>query len=256
MSQATPPRFQTTRWSLIRRAGDERLHVRTEALGELLRAYLAPLRHYLISGLRLRADRADDLLQSFVSEKVLEQQLVTKAEQSRGKFRTFLLASLRQFVTGEIRRENRALRRPEELTALDEIEELIDPRQVAPDEAFELSWARGVLDRAVWWMRQQCRDSFREDLWAVFHARILGPAATGGQPVPYEQILGQLGVSSVTEAQNLLVTAKRMFARSLREIVSEYVESGAEVEEEIAGLWAALARAAPGAASPAEPEPP
>ncbi|HEV2687165.1 MAG TPA: hypothetical protein VGV35_01385, partial [Bryobacteraceae bacterium] len=70
--------FPTTQWSGVERAGHPNTLGRL-ALGELLARYLAPLRAHLVLHKRLPPEVADDLLQSFISDRVLEQELVRSA---------------------------------------------------------------------------------------------------------------------------------------------------------------------------------
>jgi DNA-directed RNA polymerase specialized sigma24 family protein len=64
----------------------------------VLRAYLPALRAHLVIRRRVHPDRADDLLQGFCSDQVLEKDLVPRAERDRGKFRTFLLTALDRYA--------------------------------------------------------------------------------------------------------------------------------------------------------------
>src|SRR5579859_3116253 len=105
MTRGVAPRFPTTHWSLVARAGDGDAKTREEALADLLHEYLVPLKAHLVRTRRLEASRADDLLQSFLADKVLEQDLIGRADRKKGKFRTFLLHALDGFVTDCLRRE-------------------------------------------------------------------------------------------------------------------------------------------------------
>src|SRR5687768_6670248 len=78
--------FPTTHWTLVESAGSASDAERRAALGGLLARYLAPMRAYLIVSKRVAPDRADDLLQAFVADKVLEQGLLRRAERGRGRF--------------------------------------------------------------------------------------------------------------------------------------------------------------------------
>ena len=86
----------------------------------------------------------------------------------------------------------------------------------------------------------------RTDLWKLFEGRILRPALDGAEPVAYEQLVTELGYKSPSQAWNALVTVKRMFERSLRSVIREYVGDDDEklVEEEIKDLHVLLARGA------------
>ncbi|WCJ59929.1 hypothetical protein NXS98_02050 [Fontisphaera persica] len=89
-------------------------------------------------------------------------------------------------------------------------------------------------------MRLACQENGRHRVWEVFERRLLQPILEGETPVPYQDLCLQLGFNDPVEAGNALVTAKRMFARMLREVIREYASSEEEVETEIQELMAAL----------------
>src|SRR4051812_23478431 len=90
--------FPQTQWTLLGRAGEATSDGQRQALGTILQRYMPALRTHLLLERRLAPERADDLLQSFVSRKVLEQKLIRQADRQRGRFRTFLLRTLNNFV--------------------------------------------------------------------------------------------------------------------------------------------------------------
>jgi RNA polymerase sigma-70 factor (ECF subfamily) len=237
---------------VVARAGDVDDRVKRRALVDLLQAYLPALRSYLLFNRRLEPDAADDLLQGFLADKVLEQDLMPKARREKGKFRTFLLAALGNYLSNKTAAERRQKRRPNQMLHLggggDEdteaagLSDLRDPSAKDPAEAFEVAWARRVLEQAVDGMRQECASTARDALWTVFEHRVLNPTLHGDEPAPYDALVGRLGIGSATEAANLLVTAKRMLARHLRVVVAEYEAEPGAVEEEIDELRAILSR--------------
>jgi hypothetical protein len=91
-------------------------------------------------------------------------------------------------------------------------------------------------------MHKECQGSGRNDLWIVFQARVLDPTLGQGEAVPYEDIVRQAGFDSPVQAANALVTAKRMFARILRNVISEYEADETEIDNEINDLHQILAR--------------
>src|SRR5690606_37022898 len=95
----------TTHWSLVARAGHDDADVKRRALVQLIERYLPAIRSYLVHRKRLRVEDADDLLQGFLMSKVLEQDLLPRAEQDKGRFRTFLLTSLDRYIISEHRRQ-------------------------------------------------------------------------------------------------------------------------------------------------------
>ena len=86
--------FPTTHWSMVQRAAQVPGTQAGPALDALLRLYLPALRAHLVHGRRLQPDQADEVLQSFVTSKVLEQQMLARADRSRGRFRNYLLTVL------------------------------------------------------------------------------------------------------------------------------------------------------------------
>jgi len=234
--------FPLTRWSLINRAGGAaRDDPQTRAaLEELVRRYLPALRAHLVLTRRLNPDDADERLQEFLASKVLEQQLIGRADRASGKFRTFLLASLRNFLIDHHRASSAAKRASARaVTAIDE--QIVDQDQQQPGSAYELAWARQVIERATDLMRQECSRQQRDDLWGAFESRILRPALEGAEPIDYAQLVARYGWKSPEQASNALVTAKRMFLRTLRWAVSEYAED-ADVEDELRELKQVLSR--------------
>jgi RNA polymerase sigma-70 factor (ECF subfamily) len=235
-------RFPTTHWSLVARAGQDPAEAKRQALGELLTRYLPALRAHLIYGKRLSPEDADDLLQEFVAGKILEKELLGRADAQRGKFRTFLLTALDRFLIDRFREESARKRSPGEgrLMALgDEAGQL----QASPQSnAFDLAWARNVIEQTVRLMRTECETSGRQDVWGVFECRLLEPMLNAAEPVEYEELVRRFGLQSPSQASNLLMTAKRTFARALRAVVGEYARESDEIETEIRELMEVLAR--------------
>src|SRR5688572_32516631 len=231
MRQPASYRFPTTRWTAVEDAAASRT-AGASAIASLLGQYLTPLRAHLLHDRRLPAQEADDLLQGFVADKVLESELLARATPEKGRFRTFLLVALDRYVSNQLRNEGRKVTAPQKLVPLDEARNLAsgDP---TPSAVFEMTWARQVLANAACRMKQQCESSGRGDVWGVFEARVLGPTLEGTEPEPYEQLVARLGLADVDAASNLLVTAKRMFARSLRGVVGEYMGEGGDPAQEI-----------------------
>jgi len=100
-----------------------------------------------------------------------------------------------------------------------------------------------VIDRTIERMKQECRGSGRGDLWTVFEARVLAPTLGQDDAVPYEELIEKAGFASPVQAANALVTAKRMFARIIRQVISEYEGTDAEIDTELNDLHEILARA-------------
>src|SRR5262245_46299567 len=108
MSTAEPNRFVTTHWSLVRAARDAAAPESRAALAALCEAYWYPLYAYI----RRRghdADRAQDLTQAFFAE-LLARDALAAVDEGRGRFRSFLLAACRHFLSNQ-RDHDRARKR-------------------------------------------------------------------------------------------------------------------------------------------------
>lgn len=232
--------FPTTRWSLVDRAGREGPETQREVLGQLLARYLPALRSHLIHGQRLQPADADDVLQDFVAGKVLERDLIAKADQHLGKFRTFLLTALDRFLLNQIRSAQAQKRAVGAAANLGDDDDLVAAGGRA--DAYDVAWARQVLAQAVGRMRTECQAAGREDVWGLFECRVLASLVPDAAPVEYGELVRRFGFQSPSQASNALVTAKRMYARILRGVIGEYARDAAEVEAEIDELHRVLAR--------------
>lgn len=237
-------RFPTTHWSVVQRAGHPSSESGHDALTQLLQRYLPALQAYLTRVKRLPTSEAEDLLQQFVLEKVVRDQLITHADEFRGRFRTFLLTVLDRFVISQHRRASARKRQPD--GGVQSLSHAAEPGAAGaggdPSATFEVAWARQVLSETLKRMEAQCHDSGRDHLWSLFQARVLGPVFEQTEPEPYEVLIDRYGFTSPTQAANYLITAKRMFARHLREVVGEYARDEQEIEEELSDLRQILSR--------------
>src|SRR5437660_12132502 len=150
--------FPTTRWTLVVAAGDPHREETRSALVSLCENYWYPLYAYL----RRRgypADQAQDLAQEFFI-RVLEGQYLDRADPDKGRFRSFLLTSLKFFAADEGDRQ-RALKRgggmvvPLEFSSGEERYQREPAHDETPERIFERRWALSVLDRVVETLRDE-----------------------------------------------------------------------------------------------------
>ena len=235
--------FPTTRWSLVDliRRGDAQ--ATREALGELLTRYLPALQAHLTRRRGLAPEKADDLIQEFVAGKILEKGLIARADRKLGKFRTFLLTALDRFVIDRARHDAAKKRSPGDaaVVSLGDRQPAL-PADETPSGIFDVTWARGVLAETLGRMRRHCEAQGRDDLWGVFQSRLMDPILRGSEPADYAELVRRFGLKSPAHASNVLITGKRMFARTLRTVVAEYCQDDQEIESEIEELRQILAR--------------
>jgi DNA-directed RNA polymerase specialized sigma24 family protein len=149
---AEPSEFPTTRWTLVVAASDPKRKEVRSALTSLCENYWYPLYAYL----RRRgypADQAQDLTQEFFI-RVLEGRYLDRADPEKGRFRAFLLTSLKFFAADEEDR-NRAQKRgggallPLEFSSGEERYQREPSHDETPERIFERRWALSVLERVV-----------------------------------------------------------------------------------------------------------
>lgn len=237
--------FPATHWSLVARAADADADARREALGQLLGRYLPALRAHLVHRKGLPPEKADDLVQEFITSKILDKDLIARADRQLGKLRTFLLTALDRFVLNQLRNDRAQKRAPSDgaMVAYDEWHGGL-PAGGRPSEVFDVTWARGVIAEALRQMHDECELTDRRDLWGVFQCRVVGPTLEGTPPVDYGELVRRFEFKSPCQASNGLTTAKRMYARALRSAIAQYAVNPEEIESELIELKQILARSA------------
>ncbi len=241
-SEAPPGRetpFLTTRWSVVLTAGRGAGSDSQRALEELCETYWYPLYAY-VRRRGHRAEDAQDLTQAFFA-RLLEKNAVGAADPRRGRFRAFLLASLKNFLANEWNRE-RAQKRGGgcsvlslDFTAAD-ARFVREPRdELTPERAYERSWALAVLERALAGLEREHAERGRQRLFE----RLKDTLVAGGLRVPYRELAEDLDMTegAVKVAVHRLRTA---FREALRREVSETVGGKGDLDAELHGLITAL----------------
>jgi RNA polymerase sigma-70 factor (ECF subfamily) len=210
----------------------------------LLEKYSHPLKAHLGFKFRVDEERAADWLHGFIERKVLLGELLCKASRDRGRFRTFLLNALDNFVFSELRKEHAQKRQPQNgMVSIEDLPPGVDAGWATHSaDGFALEWARDVVADTLQRMEAECRAKSCPERWGVFKARLLDPALDGAHAPRYEELVLQFGFRSPAEASNALITGRRQFSRLLREVVAEYAGAGADVEAELRDLMRALSK--------------
>jgi RNA polymerase sigma-70 factor (ECF subfamily) len=216
---------------------------RREALGNLLVRYLPALRLHVQRRAGVDGHAAEDLVQSFIADKLLSESFLAGADKQRGRFRTYLLTALDRFAISEHRRQSAQKRRPRDgrVVAIDGAVEQPAPRRGAAD-AFDAEWARQIVTQAVSRMREECERRRRDDLWALFELRIMRPAMEGTPAPSYAELAERFSFASPKQACIALRTVQRLFTRALYEVVGEYAGSVEMVDAELLDLRRILSR--------------
>jgi len=234
--------FPTTHWSLVGRASLEGDQVRRAALNELLNRYWPALKAHLVVNRRIDPNLADDFVQGFIENKILERHLVETADPARGKFRNLLMTALDNYVANQFQGRKAAKRLPDRAISMEAAVGQGASPTVTPDQVFDVEWARQLLAETLRRMEAECSTSAREDLWGVFEVRIVKPIFEGAELPPYEEIVERFGYRSPSQSSNALITAKRMFVRNLKSVIGEYAVDQEQIDEELRELHSVLAK--------------
>lgn len=232
-------RFATTRWSQVVQAGRGTSEDARQALQGLIGDYWYPLYAY-VRRRGYQAAEAQDLTQGFFLQ-LLEKEAFQVVDQSRGRFRSFLLSSLNHFLANQLRREQAQKRgqgRRQLSFSLEDGEEryrLEPPDMATPESIFERRWAMTLLHKAVEAVRDAYIQGGKLDLFDRLKPYLGGDT----QAVPYRQLAEQLGTTE--GAVRVAVHRIRQRCReSLRREIAHTVTLEEEIDEELRYLFAVL----------------
>jgi RNA polymerase sigma factor (sigma-70 family) len=232
--------FPSTQWTMVLRAGtasDAQAHA---ALESLCRRYWYPLYSFVRRQGRDHHE-AEDCTQEFLA-RLLAAEGLQRVRPEGGRFRTFLLSCLRNFLTNEWIRSNTAKRRggltsvPLASTGYSDgvSREMPDPG-LTPEQAFDLSWATSILDRAVHELRTEYQSSGREKIFETM-APLIWATESNESLIPHAAAAG-VTVNAFTVA---LHRARRRLGDRLRAAVAETVADPTEIDSELRHLVSAL----------------
>jgi DNA-directed RNA polymerase specialized sigma24 family protein len=234
LSSASAPTdwFTTTHWSVVLAAGKGPSPEAQQALERLCRSYWYPLYVY-VRRQDYSPEDAQDLTQGFF-ERLLERNYLDDVDRAKGRFRAFLLAALKHFLSDERDRQRAAKRGAgQTILSLDtqsaEERYRLEPVDVSsPDKLYERRWATTLLEQA----RQRLRREFMAaGKGAILdELKVLEPERVGGPT--YAEVGRRLGrTEGAIKAAALRL--RQRYGELIREEIAQTVASAGEVDEEI-----------------------
>jgi DNA-directed RNA polymerase specialized sigma24 family protein len=233
--------FATTHWSVVVTAGRHDTERSKAALEKLCGAYWFPLYAY-VRRRGYSVEDAQDLTQQFFA-RVIERNLVARADQSRGQFRSFLLGSMEHFLANEWDK-SRALKRGGGLRAIpiqtDNAETrygVEPPDNRTPEQVFEYNWALALLEHVMQNLEAEYKSRENSGLFATLKPCLVGSPAAD----TYAELAKCLDLNegAVRVAVHRLRTRYREL---LRGEIANTVDSEAEVDAEMRHLFKVLAQ--------------
>ena len=236
----TASQFATTHWSVVLAAGDSESPGSREALEKLCQTYWYPLYAFIRRNGRPPED-AKDLTQAFF-ERFLEKRYVKEVVQAKGRFRTFLLTTLKRFLCDEFDRATAAKRGGGvsiiPLDALDAESRLNQAAAASqtPESVFDGAWAETVIQTCVERLHGEYQAENKAAQFVELKRYLSRPAEAGA----YTATARALGLS--VEAVAMAVLRLRLRYRVLvRAEVANTVATPAEIDDEMRYLVELLA---------------
>ncbi len=232
-------RFETTNWSLVLAAGDSTSPDAEAALAALCETYWGPVYAFVRRAGRSSED-AHDLTQAFFA-RMIETGFLKKARRERGRFRSFLMKSVKHFAVNQHELERTQKRGGAHRHVSLQLEESerwyqIEPvENLTPERVYERRWAATVLEAAL----GKLAADYSEDGRGALYER-LKPYLTDSDTSTYAQVAGELNLSegALRVAVHRL---RRRWGECLRAIVADTVDQPEAVEQELRHLLTTMA---------------
>src|SRR5690348_15769603 len=231
--------FPTTRWSLILSSASDTRADAEAALAELCHAYWYPV-YSFVRARSSSADEAQDLTQEFFLH-LLDRAVFAAANPAAGRFRSFLLASLRHFLADQADRRSAQKRGgdvvlvPIDLAAAEErfVREL--QYRDTPEKVFDRQWALTLVTQAC----EQLQDALAREGKGRFFQHVRPFLPGGSDPPSYADLAEELKPTD-TSVKVTIYRLRRRYRELLRANVSHTLADPKEVDDEIRFLLNSL----------------
>lgn len=231
--------FATTHWTVVLAAGRQRSPQAARALEELCHTYWFPLYAYTRRRGHSKED-AEDLTQAFFT-RLLEKNSFATLDSEKGKFRAFLLASLKNFLANERDKEH-AQKRGGGSPALsldwqtaDTKFQVADAVEPSPDKAFDREWALALLAKVIERLQAECEADGKAKLFEQLKTFLMAGQAESAQ----REVAAALGMEegAVRVAVHRL---RKRYRQLLRDEIANTLANSDMVDEEMRALFGAF----------------
>jgi RNA polymerase sigma-70 factor (ECF subfamily) len=227
-------RFPTTHWTVIKNAADPSSPAYRASLEHLAATYWRPIYAYFRRKWNRPDPDAKDLTQQFFAA-LCEREFLRHLSPEHGRFRSYVMAALDNFVRLEYRAKSRLKRGGGAApVALDAMEDFEPSSGEPPDQVFLKEWGRSILAEAVREMEKDYREAGEETAFRLFVARDL--EAPPERVPSYEELARRFGMS-VSDINNNLFRARKKLRDLVLIRVRDTVTSDEEAEAELRDLF-------------------
>lgn len=230
---------EETQWSLILRAQSDESAIARTALSHLCNRYWFPVYAYILK-IGNSPEHAKDLTQDFFL-RLVEGRVLDKADPDRGKFRSLLFSSVRNFVT-DVWRHEQAERRGGGATTLsldfdraDVLYASAVREEETPDRTYDRQWARTVMAHAFVQLQTDYEKQGKADVFRALQPQLTEKAGK----IDYKEVVMSLGISE-NAARTAAHRLRKRYADALRAEVSHTVAELEHVGDEVKYLLDAL----------------
>ena len=227
--------FPSTHWSLLGAVHGEPNPAQKAALDMLSERYWRPAYIYVRSR-GIDRMKAEDIVQDFFAN-WLKRNLFGRADLRKGRFRSFFLTSLNNFVKNFLRHELSKRRMPPAGFLNAETEVLPDSN--TPDAIFFRAFTADLTRQVLVDLEKEYTSSGKTMHFRIFQERLIFPVLEGIPPTPMKTLAQRYSVSE-KQVANYLLTARRAYRRLLETRIREYAASDTDIEAEISELFSYL----------------
>ena len=231
--------FATTHWTVVLAAGRQHSPQAARALEELCRTYWFPLYAYVRRRGYARED-AEDLTQAFFT-RLLEKNSFASLDAGKGKFRAFLLASVKHFLANArdkahtLKRGGGSIPLSLDWQTADTQFQVAATGEPSPDQAFDREWAVALLARVIERLQNECAVDGKANLFEQLKLFL-----TAGNDEPAQ---GEVAQALGMEAGAVRVAIHRLrkrYRQLLRDEIAHTLTDQAMVDDEMRALFGAF----------------
>ncbi len=231
--------FATTHWTVVLAAGKKNLPEAQRALEELCKTYWFPLYAFARRRGHNKQD-AEDLTQAFFA-KLLEKNFLANLDSDKGKFRAFLLASLKHFLANEWDKSQAQKRGGGEVhlsldwQTADTKFQVAATAEPSPDKAFDREWALALLAKVIERLQKECEADGKLKLFEQLKIFLTAGKGESAQ----SEVAKTLGMEEVAVRVAIHRLRKR-YRVLLRDEISQTLADPAQVNDEMRALFGAF----------------
>ncbi|MCL4222697.1 MAG: hypothetical protein KJZ65_15165 [Phycisphaerales bacterium] len=229
--------FHTTSWTMIQSLAERNDPGYESVMRALTERYWPPV-YATLRRMGHRPEQAAEETQAFFVDVVLGRSLFSRADATRGRFRTLMHAALKNYLLDQHRRtRTRAVVHGVRLGDLEAEERfLAGERDSDPCQVFERRWMLALLDEAIDRCARYFTSAGLSAHWEGFRRAVLLPAMSGAASPDRAQLAADLGFASAQHLASALQVVRKRMKIVLREVTAETAVSPEEQDDEFARL--------------------